>query len=329
MKLFTTLLIATLTSVAAIAAPTAHVVIAVGAPGNEEYRTLFDEAAEAWQKAAAIGKAEVTIIGFGDPATDDLAALQSAINSDPEDTTPLWIALIGHGTYDGRQAKFNLRGSDLTDTKTYLPGSPKPLNRPVAIINTTAASAPFLKTLSGENRVIITATKSASEDSFARFGQYLAPALATPEADLDGDGGTSLLEAFLKAAEDVAEFYEKEGRIATEEALIDDNGDGQGTPASWFRGTRATRTAKEGASPDGNRAHQLHLSPSKEELLLTPEQRNQRNTLEAELFALRAKKETLPEDTYYSELERIARALANIYANPTPQSEGGSRRDRR
>ena len=318
MKLFTTLLIATLTSVAAIAAPTAHVVIAVGAPGNDEYRTLFDETAEAWQKAAAIGKAKVTIIGFGDPATDDLAALQSAINSNPEDTTPLWIALIGHGTYDGRQAKFNLRGSDLTDTdlSTWL----KPLNRPVAIINTTAASAPFLKTLSGENRVIITATKSASEDSFARFGQYLAPALATPEADLDGDGGTSLLEAFLKAAEDVAEFYEKEGRIATEEALIDDNGDGQGTPASWFRGTRATRTAKEGASPDGNRAHQLHLSPSKEELLLTPEQRNQRNALEAELFALRAKKETLPEDTYYSELERIARALAAIYATPPPAS---------
>ena len=318
MKLFTTLLIATLTSVAAIAAPTAHVVIAVGAPGNDEYRTLFDETAEAWQKAAAIGKAKVTIIGFGDPATDDLAALQSAINSNPEDTTPLWIALIGHGTYDGRQAKFNLRGSDLTDTdlSTWL----KPLNRPVAIINTTAASAPFLKTLSGENRVIITATKSASEDSFARFGQYLAPALATPEADLDGDGGTSLLEAFLKAAEDVAEFYEKEGRIATEEALIDDNGDGQGTPASWFRGTRATRTAKEGASPDGNRAHQLHLSPSKEELLLTPEQRNQRNALEAELFALRAKKETLPEDTYYAELERIARALAAVYATPPPAS---------
>ena len=169
MKLFTTLLIATLTSVAAIAAPTAHVVIAVGAPGNDEYRTLFDEAAEAWQKAAAIGKAKVTIIGFGDPATDDLAALQSAINSNPEDTTPLWIALIGHGTYDGRQAKFNLRGSDLTDTdlSTWL----KPLNRPVAIINTTAASAPFLKTLSGENRVIITATKSASR----RFLRPLRP----------------------------------------------------------------------------------------------------------------------------------------------------------
>jgi len=293
-----------LTISAAVATPSADVVIAVGAPGTDEFRETFAEAAGAWEKAGADGGAKVTTI-------NDLEALKTAVTSDAEATTPLWIALIGHGTHDGREAKFNLQGPDVTarDLAEWL----EDVKRPIAIVNTSASSAPFVKTLSAENRIVITATKSAAEDSFARFGQFFAVAINDPDADIDGDGGTSLLEAFLKTSEDVAEFYEKEGRIATEQALIDDNGDGFGTPASWFRGTRAVKTARDGATPDGNHAHQLHLSPSEEERNLPAEIREQRDALEAELFALRAKKKEMEEDKYYTELERLAKALAELY----------------
>src|SRR5256885_2838954 len=82
----------------------------------------------------------------------------------------------------------------------------KPFRRPLVVINCASASAPFLKTLSGTNRVIITATRSGNELNFTRFGQYFAKALADPESDLDKDGQVSLLEAFLTASRRVADF---------------------------------------------------------------------------------------------------------------------------
>jgi hypothetical protein len=315
MKTLAAILIAIISATAAMAAPSAKVVIAVGAPGTDEYRKTFAEAAEAWEKAGTDGGATVTRIS-------DREALKAAVISDADDPTPLWIALIGHGTHDGREAKFNLPGPDVTarELAEWL----KEIKRPIAIINTSASSAPFIKTLSADNRIVVTATKSASEDSFARFGQFIAAAINDSEADIDGDGATSLLEAFLKTSEDVSEFYEKEGRIATEQALIDDNGDGFGTPASWFRGARAVKTAKDGSTPDGDHAHQLHLSPSEEERNLTPEIREQRDALEAELFALRAKKDKMEEDAYYAELERLAKALAELYRSAESHSDPDS-----
>ena len=103
--------------------------------------------------------------------------------------------LIGHGTFDGREAKFNLRGPDVTDVE--LADWLLPFKRPVVVINCASASGPFINRLSGANRVVVTATKSGNEINFARFGQYIAEAIADPRADLDKDGQVSLLEAFL------------------------------------------------------------------------------------------------------------------------------------
>ena len=171
--------------------------------------------------------------------------------------------LIGHGTFDGREAKFNLRGPDMTDLE--LSEWLAPYKRPVVVINCASASGPFINRLSGSNRVVITATKSGYETNFARFGQYLAEAIADPHADLDKDGQVSLLEAFLTASSRVDEYYRTHSQLATEHALLDDNGDRLGTPPNWFRGVRATQRAKDGAALDGIRAHQLHLIPSDRE----------------------------------------------------------------
>ena len=114
-----------------------------------------------------------------------------------EGGSPLWIVLIGHGTYDGKEAKFNLRGPDVTDLE--LSQWLDTIKRPVAVLDCTSASGPFLNRLSGPGRVIVTATRSGDELNFARFGQYLAETIADPKADLDKDGQVSLLEAFLTA----------------------------------------------------------------------------------------------------------------------------------
>jgi hypothetical protein len=289
------------------------VVIVVGAPGEAEYEAQFRAWAEKWQDAAKTASAETIRIGLDkEGATSDRALLQLAIAKySSAGQEPLWIVLIGHGTYDGREAKFNLRGPDVTDLE--LAQWLAPVKRPLAVLNCASSSGPFLTRLSGENRVIITATRAGSEQNFARFGQYVADAIADPRADLDKDGQVSLLEAYLVAGSRVAEYYRSHTQLATEHALVDDNGDRLGTPPDWFRGVRATRRAKDGAPLDGIRAHQFHLVASDRERALPAEVRKRRDELELSIAALRDQKPKFAEDEYYSRLEKLMAELARLY----------------
>jgi hypothetical protein len=289
------------------------VLIVVGAPGTPEYEVQFHRWADQWQAAAQTAHAELIRIGLDEEAgvTDRERLRSILVKKSAAGQEPLWIVLIGHGTFDGRDAKFNLRGPDVTDLE--LSEWLAPLKRPVAVLNCASASGPFLNRLSGENRVIVTATRSGNEQNFARFGQYLAEAIADPRADLDKDGQVSLLEAYLTASSRVAEYYRSHTQLATEHALLDDNGDRLGTPPDWFRGVRATRRAKDGAPLDGIRAHQLHLIKSDRERGLPAQVRERRDQLELSIAALRDQKAKLTEDEYYSRLEKLMAELARLY----------------
>lgn len=294
--------------------PRADVVIVVGAAGESEYGKVFAESAERWRVAAERGAADVESIGLTENATQpDQETLRQAIErlAPAEDCGPLWIVFLGHGTDDGRTAKFNLRGPDVSadELKEWL----APAKRPLAVINCASASGPFLVALSGKDCVIVTATRSGNEVNYARFGEYLAKAIGDPAADLDKDEQVSLLEAYLIACGRVAEFYRGESRLATEHALLDDNGDQLGTPGDWFKGVRAVKRAKNGAALDGLRAHQLHLIPSADERRLPEDLRRRRDELEAEIAALGEEKEKLGEDAYYARLEPLLVELARLY----------------
>lgn len=223
----------------------------------------------------------------------------------------LWIVLLGHGTYDGREAKFNLLGPDVTDAE--LADWIASIKRPVVMINCASASGPFINRLSGPNRVVVTATKSGFELNFSRFGQYLAETIDDPKADLDKDGQVSLLEAYLTASSRVEEYYRMHSQLSSEHALLDDNGDHLGTPASWFIGVRAPQRGKDGVAPDGIRAHQLHLIPSDRERRMSIETRQRRDEIEASIVALRDQKEKLKDDEYYARLEKLMIELARLY----------------
>lgn len=301
----------------------ARLILVVGAPGETEFGSNFVHQVKLWEAVGARGGCSVTTVGLDDPPSgaastnrvEDLDHLKALLQSEPTSApSELWIVLIGHGTFDGKEARFNLRGPDLSagDLAAWL----KPFQRPVAILNTASASAPFLAKLSGTNRVVVTATRSGYEHNVTRFGRYLAEAIADPAGDLDQDGQTSLLEAFLSASFRVAEFYKTEGRMTTEHALIDDNGDSLGTPADWFRGLRAIKKSKDSKALDGIRAHQFHLVRSPEEAKLSPETRARRDTLEAEIAALRETRAGLGDDAYFAKLEPLLLELARLYHKP-------------
>ena len=95
--------------------------------------------------------------------------------------------------------------------------------------------------------------------------------------------------------------------------MLDDNGDGLGTPADWFRGLRAVKKPKESAPVDGLLAQQFVLLRNNAERQFTPEQRAQRDALERAVLLHREKKGQMPEDEYYSELENLLVKLAKFY----------------
>jgi hypothetical protein len=287
-------------------------IVVVGAAGEPEYGSNFLHWSELWVQAGKTGGADITVIGTDatNEATDFDKLKQALADTPKESPEELWVVLLGHGTFDGKVAKFNLRGPDFSADD--LAGWLKPFKRPLAVIDCSSCSAPFLTKLSAPGRVIITATRSGYEDNYARFGQYISEAIADPASDLDKDGQTSLLEAYLAASRGVADYYRVKGLLATEHPLLDDNGDGLGTPADWFRGIRAVKRARSGATTDGARANQFFLVRSAAELKIPAAARARRDELELEVEKLRDQKSTLNEDEYYRRLEPLMVELAKI-----------------
>jgi hypothetical protein len=297
---------------AEVAQNSATVVTVVGAGGEPEYQKEFEQSAANWEKAAQQGEVRFVAVGREPERTNDLMALEEALATVPkEGLEPLWVVLLGHGTFDGKEARFNLRGPDLTSAQfaKWL----EPFHRPLVLINTASASAPFLNSLSRSNRVIVSATRSGYEQNFARLGKYLSEAIASPQADLDKDGQTSLLEAFLTAARQTADWYKMEGRLATEHPLLDDNGDRLGTQADWFRGVRAIKKPEKGTSVDGVRAHQVHLVRNEAEKRLPAEVRARRDEIELAIAKLREAKAQMKEEDYYQQLEPLLMDMARLY----------------
>jgi hypothetical protein len=297
------------------------VIVVVGAEGAPEYGRQFAKWADRWRQAARQASADYVEVGRStDGGMNDHDRLQQILQEQAkEGADDLWLVLIGHGTSDNRAARFNLRGPDVSDAElgTML----SPFKRPLIVIDGSACSGPFINRLSGPDRVVITATRSGNEQNFARFGDYLSSALLDQTADYDRDGQVSLLEAFLAGSRRLAEFYRSESRLATEHPLLDDNGDGFGTPGDWFRGLRATKRARDGAMLDGHRAHQCVLLRSDREQRIPPAPRLERDRLELAVTELRDRKESIGDDeSYYKLLEdllvRLAELQAEIDAQP-------------
>jgi hypothetical protein len=285
--------------------------LVIGAAGEAEYGEQFAASAALWKHAGTNGGFNISVIGESKDETNDRPALLTLVtNALKQSTEELWIVLIGHGTFDGRAAKFNLRGPDISADE--LAAALKPCQRPLAVIDCASGSGPFINALSAPGRVIITATRSGYELNATHFGNYIARDVADPAADLDKDGQTSLLEAFLMASRQTEDFYKDAGRLATEHALLDDNGDSLGTPADWFRGVRAVKKAANGKTVDGVRAHQMNLVRSTNEQELSPSLRARRDELEAQLSTLRDRKTQMKEDDYYSQLEKILVETAKL-----------------
>lgn len=302
MKFFHLLLVLTTLPIAAEAERA--MVLVVSEPGNAAYETEFRRQAGVWQDLAGKAKMDVRTIGLGEisPA-GDRPELEKTLAEIPKTGGDLWLVWIGHGSFDGRTANFNLRGKDIDaeSLKRLL----EPIERRLILLHLFSASAPFVPVLAGPDRVIVSSGRSGSERNHSRFGAKFADALTSPAADLDLDGSLSLLEATLHASAGTRAFYEDAQRVLQEHATLDDNGDGRPTAADAFKGLRS--------DADGAVAREIYFLTSTADPL-PPEAREKRAALELAIDALRKRKASLPENKYYDELEKLMLEMAKLYA---------------
>ena len=290
-----------------------ELVVVVGAPGTDEYRATFESWAARWKVAAERAAADCTSIGAGDDSTADLEELTAALAASiaVETTEPLWIVFIGPGTFDGRTASLNLNGPDVSSQR--MAELLRPAKRPIAFIACASCSSPFIIALSAPDRIVISATKDGNQIQYSRFGDAMSQVIGGLDADINRDGQTSLLEAWLFASRHTAEFYTTEGRLATEHALLDDNGDSKGTRAEVYEADRLKTNVENADQLDGAQAARWNFIRSDEERRLTPAQRQTRDDLERQLEMLRPNKDKLDEAEYLLQLEAILVPLARLY----------------
>lgn len=212
----------------------------------------------------------------------------------------LLIVLIGHGTYDGADAKFNLVGPDLeaADWKRLMDG----VTARVVFVNTASASFPFVERLAAANRIVISATDTEAQKYQTVFASLFPKAFEDAASDLDKDGRVSVWEAFMHTSLQVKAWYEQKGQLPTERPLLDDNGDGVGRRAAEVTkdGALASRTFFDAA--EGGAA----TNPLLAELI------GRRNLLEGELEELKRKRQFMPKGDYERELERVVIAIARV-----------------
>lgn len=276
--------------------------VVAGLGGEQAYEQKFREQATAVASAAekAAGGTERVIALTGDAARADavrreIKTLASRMNTNDS----VVVVLIGHGSYDGENYRFNLPGPDLTDTDLARLFDDLPAKDQL-IINATSASGAVIERWQRPKRVVITATKSGGEKTATRFAQYWAEAVASDAADTNKDQIVTAAEAYAFATSHVESAFKTETSMATEHARMEGDNSARFTLARL--GTAA-------------------LAPDNPEVaaLLT-----QRGTIEQDLNRVKEQRAALPDTQYYDRLEEVLVRLALLQREIDAKAGGGA-----
>jgi hypothetical protein len=300
--------IAVLFLTCALAQPSAaqdtHLVVVTGLGGDEEHTKTFHKWATAMIDAARKkdGLADTNIIYLSEKPDLDASRITGRSSRETVEKTLVDLAararpndavvllLIGHGSFDGRQAAFNLPGPDLTPADfARLLG--KFASQRVAFVNTASSSGAFLPVVAGPGRVVVTATKTGGERNETRFPEYFVGAFNDETADRDRNGRVSIAEAFDYAKVHVTKTFEQQGLLLSEHATLDDGVNGS-LAAGLF-----LAPAQAALKVDTN-------DPAIRALV------EERDAIERQIAALRLMKPSMEAAQYDAQMEKLLTELA-------------------
>ena len=294
-----------------------HLVVVVGLAGDPEHGELFKKWGTSLADTAAtrlnVPKENIVLLADASATRDAVVKALGDVASKAGEDDTVMIVLFGHGTFAAKVAKFNLTGPDMT-AADFAPLLAKMKSKRVVLANTTSASGPFVEALSGPGRVIVAATRTGGEMFATLFGGPFVEAFGLETADADRDGKISILEAFEHAKRSVAASYQREGLMATEHAVLDDNGDKEGS-------LEPGRQAKDGQSASvlaiGSMRRQA--APANEKLRALYAERD---AIERRIESLKLLKSGMDQAKYAAELEKLATDLA-LKSREIRAAEGG------
>jgi hypothetical protein len=285
------------------AAATYYVVVA-GLGGEPDYEQRFTAAAKDLHRIfkAAGPTAHVYILSGAQATAAHLAETLGEVARDAKAEDDFALVLIGHGSFDGVEYKFNLVGPDLTAGELAAMCDHVAARRQL-IVDTTSASGGALPFLERPGRAVIAATKSGTEKNATVFARYWVEALEDPETDADKSDSISALEAFRYATKKTAAFYDSQKRLATEHAVFNDTGrgeavrdagNGQGLLMSSFTLLRLGTSQQAGNDP------------AKRALL------EKKDELEQKIDTLKYQKAAMDPDDYKKQLTTALVELAKV-----------------
>lgn len=286
-----------LLSALAMQGATTHCITVAGLGGEPDYEQRFTAQAKELEKLLGAEGSEArvqTLLGAG--ATK--AALQNAVRTLSSEAKPddiFVLTLIGHGTFDGEDYKFNVPGSDVSATELASMLDRVSTGRQLVVVGTSASGA-AIHALHRPNRTVITATKSGTEKNAPVFARYWVEALRDAASDTDKNETITALEAFRFAELKTKQFYETNKRIATEHPMLD-SGDAAAVSAAG-RVTLLRTGSAQAASQD----------PAKRALLV------RRDELETQIDNLKLQKAAMPIDEYKKQLQALLLDLARTQA---------------
>lgn len=277
-----------LLAVAPVAQAELYYLIVGGLGGETAYDEAFAGYAESLAEAAlrTVGEeSRVAVLAGADASRDALRASLADLAEQTGETDSLAVFLVGHGSYDGQQYKFNLPGPDIDGNELGALLAAVPA-RTQLIVNATSASGAVLEDWSADNRTVITATRSGAERNATRFAEHWAAALSSDESDLDKNNVITAREAFDYAARKVADSYESEGTLATEHPQI------AGDAAARFDVARLVARVAD--------------TPRMQALI------DELDSLEEQIAALRLRRNELAVDDYQAQLQALLVELALV-----------------
>jgi hypothetical protein len=279
---------ATLLLLPTLASAASFTFVAAGLGGEPEYEQRFREQAAAIAEAAkkADGEQGHVVVLTGEQARrDSLRREFQQFAGKVKAADTVTVVLIGHGTYDGEEYRFNVPGADITGSELEQLFDRLPAKKQL-IVNATSSSGATIELWQRPERVVITATKSGGERTATRFAQYWLQAISTDAADVNKDEVVTAAEAFDYANRQVAASYKSDVSLATEHARI------AGEETAAFTVARIGSSAGAGSDPEVT-------------ALLA-----QRGQIEQDLDGVKGRKASLSEDQYYDELEGVLVRLA-------------------
>ena len=274
-----------------------------GLGGEDQYEQRFTGWASDLNKLLkAEPGAKVDTLSGKDATKANIEAKLRALATTKADDSFV-LVLIGHGTYDDLDYKFNIPGPDISATELAALLDKIPAQQ--VVVNATSSSGGSLSTLQKPKRVVITATKAGTEKNATVFARFFIESLRDPAADTDKNQAISVLEAFRYAEEKTGKYFETQKRLATEHALIEDLGKGEGVKAP---------SAENGEGLIAGRQVLLHLGsvasivndPEKQKLL------KRKDELETQIDELKYRKAAVPQREYQTQMRQLLLDLAKV-----------------